>query len=290
MAQRDYVGRGRSGNERKKTNRKKRNHSHPSGSAVGLVVLLLLLFVGGLYFITHHHRDGSPSFLDHPIQPGNGLPPKPEERWRYIKELENRQVGVTKPTAPSANNNEPAVPQQLSDEQRQLLAQIQNDMHQQPTSLQEVPANSRTHPSMRHPVNEPPPVAQGVNPFNNRSDESHQQPVTAPVHQEEKSPVKTETKPEKKVESKTENQPESKKTAEKNQHWLVQCGSFREPGQAESVRARLAFADIESHITSSGGWNRVVLGPYHSRALADKTLSRLKGVGMANCIPLAAGG
>jgi cell division protein FtsN len=29
---------------------------------------------------------------------GNGLPPKPEERWRYIKELESRQPGVRAPT------------------------------------------------------------------------------------------------------------------------------------------------------------------------------------------------
>ena len=29
-----------------------------------------------------------------------GLPPKPEERWKYIKELENRQVTVPSPTEP----------------------------------------------------------------------------------------------------------------------------------------------------------------------------------------------
>lgn len=28
---------------------------------------------------------------------GNGLPPKPEERWRYIKELESRQPEKVRP-------------------------------------------------------------------------------------------------------------------------------------------------------------------------------------------------
>jgi cell division protein FtsN len=82
----------------------------------------------------------------------------------------------------------------------------------------------------------------------------------------------------------TETKPESK------QKWMVQCGSFRATDQAESVRARLAFEGIESRITAGGGWNRVVLGPYSSRAAADKTLSRLKGVGMSSCIPLSVGG
>lgn len=53
---------------------------------------------------------------------------------------------------------------------------------------------------------------------------------------------------------------------------------------------RAAFEGIESRITAGGGWNRVVLGPYSSRAAADKTLSRLKGVGMSSCIPLSVGG
>lgn len=45
---------------------------------------------------------------------------------------------------------------------------------------------------------------------------------------------------------------------------------------AESVRAQLAFAGIESRITSNGGWNRIMLGPYSNRAAADKMLQRLR--------------
>ncbi|WP_312241945.1 cell division protein FtsN, partial [Pantoea sp.] len=83
------------------------------------------------------------------------------------------------------------------------------------------------------------------------------------------------------------------KPAEKaapSQRWMVQCGSFKGSEQAESVRAALAFEGFESRITSGGGWNRVVIGPYKDRSSADSTLKRLRGSGHANCIPLALGG
>lgn len=38
-------------------------------------------------------KEDVPVITDHKAN-GNGLPPKPEERWKYIKELENRQVTV----------------------------------------------------------------------------------------------------------------------------------------------------------------------------------------------------
>lgn len=69
---------------------------------MALAVALLVVFVGGLYFITHNKPGELPLLPNHDPRTGNGLPPKPEERWRYIKELENRQIGVPMPTEPSA--------------------------------------------------------------------------------------------------------------------------------------------------------------------------------------------
>nr|WP_269975597.1 SPOR domain-containing protein [Dickeya lacustris] len=71
---------------------------------------------------------------------------------------------------------------------------------------------------------------------------------------------------------------------------MVQCGSFKTAEPAESVRAELAFAGVESRITNSGGWHRIILGPYNNRATADKMAQKLKGMGQSNCIPLASGG
>lgn len=224
---------------------------------MALAVALLVVFVGGLYFITHNKPGELPLLPSHDPRTGNGLPPKPEERWRYIKELENRQIGVPTPTEPSAGG-EVNSQTQLTNEQRQLLEQMQADMRQQPTQLSEVPYNQGM-PVPRSAVTIKPPVT------------NMQQQPTAPVTQ-----AATPPKPE--------------KEKEKAQRWMVQCGSFKAVDQAESIRAQLAFEGIESRITAGGGWNRVVLGPYSTKAAADKALQRLKGAGQSGCIPLAVGG
>ena len=296
MAQKDYVSRGRAAGAKRKTpSRKKRSSPKVSKTVLALAAALLVIFVGGLYFITHNKPEDAPLLPAHTTRPGNGLPPKPEERWRYIKELENRQIGVQTPTEPTAGG-ELNSKTQLTAEQRQLLEQMQADMQQRPTQLNEVPYNdpgqvnarSNRQQQMQQPQMQQQPVQQQQqvtqaprNPFNNGA-------TTAPVQAKQPEPKpqpKPEPKPEVKQETaKQETKPESK------QKWMVQCGSFRATDQAESVRARLAFEGIESRITAGGGWNRVVLGPYSSRAAADKTLSRLKGVGMSSCIPLSVGG
>ena len=95
---------------------------------VAIAAAVLVTFIGGLYFITHHKKEESETLQSQKVT-GNGLPPKPEERWRYIKELESRQPGVRAPTEPSAGG-EVKTPEQLTPEQRQLLEQMQADMRQ----------------------------------------------------------------------------------------------------------------------------------------------------------------
>lgn len=109
---------------------------------VAIAAAVLVAFIGGLYFITHHKKEESEALQGNKVA-GNGWPPKPEERWRYIKELESRQPGVRAPTEPSAGG-EVKNADQLTNEQRQLLAQMQADMRQQPTQLNEVPWNEQT--------------------------------------------------------------------------------------------------------------------------------------------------
>ena len=90
---------------------------------VAIAAAVLVAFIGGLYFITHHKKEEAEA-LQNRQAAGNGLPPKPEERWRYIKELENRQIGVQTPTEPTAGG-ELNSKTQLTAEQRQLLEQMQ---------------------------------------------------------------------------------------------------------------------------------------------------------------------
>ncbi|ANG94760.1 cell division protein FtsN [Enterobacteriaceae bacterium 155047] len=145
MAQRDYVRRGQPApSRRKKSTSRSKQRSLPSVSPamVAIAAAVLVAFIGGLYFITHHKKEEAEALQGNKVV-GNGLPPKPEERWRYIKELESRQPGVRAPTEPSAGG-EVKNADQLTNEQRQLLAQMQADMRQSPTQLTEVPWNEQT--------------------------------------------------------------------------------------------------------------------------------------------------
>ena len=50
---------------------------------VAIAAAVLVAFIGGLYFITHHKKEESEALQGNKVV-GNGLPPKPEERWRPV--------------------------------------------------------------------------------------------------------------------------------------------------------------------------------------------------------------
>ena len=296
---------------------------------VAIAAAVLVAFIGGLYFITHHKKEEAEALQGNKVV-GNGLPPKPEERWRYIKELESRQPGVRAPTEPSAGG-EVKNADQLTDEQRQLLAQMQADMRQQPTQLNEVPWNEQT-PAQRQqtlqlqrqrqaqiqqqqqqqwtqnqPVQQPkaqPRVTE--QPYQQPQTRTAQsQPAQQPKAQTQKqtaqpyqdllqTPAHTTAQQPKTQQAApvTKETAAPKQTAEKKdeRRWMVQCGSFKGAEQAETVRAQLAFEGFDSRITTNNGWNRVVIGPVKGKENADGTLSRLKVAGHTNCIRLASGG
>ncbi|MFQ7455885.1 MAG: cell division protein FtsN [Klebsiella michiganensis] len=322
MAQRDYVRRSQpASSRRKKSNtRSSRNKqgglSAVSPTMVAIAAAVLVAFIGGLYFITHHKKEEAEA-LQNRQAAGNGLPPKPEERWRYIKELESRQPGVRAPTEPTAGG-EVMKPEQLTDEQRQLLAQMQADMRQQPTQLTEVPWNEQT-PAQRQQtlqrqrlvqqqqlaqvqqqtqtqvqqprtqpraVEQPKPVQQPP-----KQTASNQQPyqdlLQTPAHTSIAQPKTQAAAPVTRVEEAPKTAAAEKKD---DRSWMIQCGSFKGAEQAETVRAQLAFEGFASHITTNNGWNRVVIGPLKGKENASNMIERLKMAGHANCIRLAARG
>ncbi|MES3502007.1 cell division protein FtsN [Citrobacter portucalensis] len=324
MAQRDYVRRGQPAPSRRKksTSRKKqRNTPAVSPAMVAIVAAVLVTFIGGLYFITHHKKEESETLQNQKVT-GNGIPPKPEERWRYIKELESRQPGVRAPTEPSAGG-EVLNADQLTNEQRQLLAQMQADMRQQPTQLNEVPWNEQTPEQRQQTLQRQRQVQQqqwnnaqqqAQQPRPRATEQPYQQQQTrtaqaAPVQQPKPQPkpaaqqpyqdllqtpahtaaAQPKTQPAAPITNET--QP-PKQTAEKKdeRRWMVQCGSFKGAEQAETVRAQLAFEGFNSRITTNNGWNRVVIGPVKGKENADNTISRLKVAGHTNCIRLSTGG
>ncbi|WP_407210376.1 cell division protein FtsN [Citrobacter portucalensis] len=324
MAQRDYVRRGQPAPSRRKksTSRKKqRNTPAVSPAMVAIAAAVLVTFIGGLYFITHHKKEESETLQNQKVT-GNGIPPKPEERWRYIKELESRQPGVRAPTEPSAGG-EVLNADQLTNEQRQLLAQMQADMRQQPTQLNEVPWNEQTAEQRQQTLQRQRQVQQqqwnnaqqqAQQPRPRATEQPYQQQQTrtaqaAPVQQPKAQPkpaaqqpyqdllqtpaytTAAQPKPQPAAPITNETQP-PKQTAEKKdeRRWMVQCGSFKGAEQAETVRAQLAFEGFNSRITTNNGWNRVVIGPVKGKENADNTISRLKVAGHTNCIRLSTGG
>lgn len=185
VAQRDYVSRGRSSGAQRKSNgrKKKNNTAGASKTMIALALAILVTFIMGILVIVHHQKSKENKVVKgQSPKAGNGLPPKPEERWNYIKELENRQqngAGNTK-TPPTSVAVKPAQPvqQQLTPEQRELLAQMQADMRQPPTQLVQVSANTpsqRVHQPQQMQTSQPaytqnskPQVQQSQprNPFN----------------------------------------------------------------------------------------------------------------------------
>lgn len=295
---------------------------------VAIAAAVLVAFIGGLYFITHHKKEESETLQGQKVA-GNGLPPKPEERWRYIKELESRQPGVRAPTEPSAGG-EVMNPDQLTNEQRQLLAQMQADMRQQPTQLNEVPWNEQTPQQRQQTLQRQRLAQQQVQQQQWASTQPVQQPRTQPrvTEQPQQQTRTAQTAPVQQQPRQTQqpkqtaaaqpyqdllqtpahttaSQPKTqqaapiarateapKPTTEKKdeRRWMVQCGSFKGAEQAETVRAQLAFEGFDSRITTNNGWNRVVIGPVKGKENADGTINRLKMAGHTNCIRLATGG
>lgn len=258
---------------------------------VAIAAAVLVTFIGGLYFITHHKKEESETLQSQKVT-GNGLPPKPEERWRYIKELESRQPGVRAPTEPSAGG-EVKTPEQLTPEQRQLLEQMQADMRQrqaqqlaeqqrlvQQSRTTEQSWQQQTRTSQAAPVQAQPRQSKPA-----YTQQPYQDLLQTPAH------TTAQSKPQQAAPvARAADAP--KPTAEKKdeRRWMVQCGSFRGAEQAETVRAQLAFEGFDSKITTNNGWNRVVIGPVKGKENADSTLNRLKMAGHTNCIRLAAGG
>lgn len=53
--------------------------------------------------------------------------------------------------------------------------------------------------------------------------------------------------------------------------YQMQCGSFRNKGDAEALKANIAIkAGLQSEVRKTGNWYRVILGPYERKRLAEK--------------------
>jgi len=74
--------------------------------------------------------------------------------------------------------------------------------------------------------------------------------------------------------------PEQKKPTRPYQ---MQCGSFRQQGDAESLKAKIAFQGLNSTVKKTGNWYRVILGPYERKRLAEKQRHKLQRAKINGC-------
>lgn len=283
MAQRDYVGRGKTSHTKRNKsaggrNKKKQPQKGISSLLIALSVIVLVIFVYGLWFISHHKKDNTPVTLPHK-RAGNGLPPKPEERWKYIKELENRQMLAPTPAATVTATEAAKQPAPLTDEQRQLLNQIDADKQQQPTQLSEVPWNQQTPAEQQQAYQWQNQRKQPPETSRQNVEAKSLTNTTAPSLTNDHSPARP--APITRVQS--DSSP-PKTTVSQPRQWLIQCGSFKGSSQAESVRATLAFAGFESRISTGDGWNRVIIGPYTDAKKVESIASKLRHSGHNSCI------
>ncbi|VTN12929.1 Cell division protein FtsN [Raoultella terrigena] len=202
-------------------------------------------------------------------------------------------------------------PEQLTNEQRQLLAQMQADMRQQPTQLTEVPWNEQT-PAQRQQTLQRQRLAQQQVQQQQWAQTQQQAPVQQPRVQQRvvEQPAQQPKPVQQPKQTAAATQPYQdllqtpahtaahlkhrrprrlrelkeapKAAAEKkdDRSWMIQCGSFKGAEQAETVRAQLAFEGFASHITTNNGWNRVVIGPLKGKENANDMIGRLKMAGM----------
>jgi len=71
---------------------------------------------------------------------------------------------------------------------------------------------------------------------------------------------------------------------------MMQCGAFRSADQAASMKLRLSQQGQAAHIqqtqTATGTWHKVVLGPFASRADAERKKAELQSRHMVDSCTL----
>jgi cell division protein FtsN len=87
---------------------------------------------------------------------------------------------------------------------------------------------------------------------------------------------------------KVDNSPPVKASESKESRYIMQCGSFLKPEQADALKAKIAFTGLVAAIQATDEkdgktWYRVVLGPYTSKRTADQQRSQLQHADINGC-------
>ena len=246
-----------------------------------LAVALVIGFGVFLYLLKGHSSTpadtAKPKAMTKPIPIEEQRPGK--EKFDYMTLLENKEVNVDLPSGatPTDLSIDPEqqkriLAQQAAIEQQRLKAQQLSDLANPTaattpagtsttatgTSTTNEAAGTPTKPKLSESERAAALLAGQIVPFSSLEDSKPAKPKTATA-----STTATST---------TSSTP--------NRGYLMQCGAFRGAEQAESMKLRLSMqgsgAQVQRGSTASGTWYKVLLGPFASRAEAERQLAHLQ--------------
>ncbi len=77
------------------------------------------------------------------------------------------------------------------------------------------------------------------------------------------------------------------KEIEQKGPYVMQCGSFKTMQQAQTLKAKIAFAGLTAEVKrtegSNGAWYKVRLGPYETKRMAESDKNKLKRIKIMGC-------
>ncbi|MBN6078723.1 cell division protein FtsN [Aggregatibacter actinomycetemcomitans] len=266
MAQRDYAAR----NGAKKKKKQKKSNKLLLFIIAGVIVAAFAL---GLYLL----KEKAPELVVQPVesaektQPKSVLPNRPEEVWSYIKALETRTVPIDD-NPKSLDKN-----MRLTEEQRKILQAMEKEQKQ--AELAKTKAAEAQQQAAQQPAQ---PTTQ----------QQQTKPQPQVVEAKKATPLKEEKKAEQTVKAESPKKPEPQQQPPKLQpappqtttsnsgerKYGLQCGAFKNKGQAENLQARLALLGLPARVNESADWNRVVVGPAGDRNAAVKMQEKAKSV------------
>ncbi|MBN6075571.1 cell division protein FtsN [Aggregatibacter actinomycetemcomitans] len=266
MAQRDYAAR----NGAKKKKKQKKSNKPLLFIIAGVIVAA---FAFGLYLL----KEKAPELVVQPVesaektQPKSVLPNRPEEVWSYIKALETRTVPIDD-NPKSLDKN-----MRLTEEQRKILQAMEKEQKQ--AELAKTKAAEAQQQAAQQPAQ---PTTQ----------QQQTKPQPQVVEAKKATPLKEEKKAEQTVKAESPKKPEPQQQPPKLQpappqtttsnsgerKYGLQCGAFKNKGQAENLQARLALLGLPARVNESADWNRVVVGPAGDRNAAVKMQEKAKSV------------
>lgn len=220
----------------KKTNRP------PMATIFTLVGLIVILGVGGLYWL----KSSSPVTIEQKVvqEVANSLPPPPEEKWSYIKALENRKV------------NEGMIEESTLSASPVVQAPIQKTVAVQKPETVEIIVPEPVVPKANiQPKLEEVP----------KKEEKPRQKKELWAVLDKPAPQKTTTK--------TVSTPSNVASGQ----FGLQCGAFDKAQSAEKRKVQLTLLGQNAYVKQSGNWFRVYIAAVGDRSQAERVRDSLKG-------------